>query len=132
MKSVVEKQADIIDQIFANIDYLNDAMCTPLVELTNRLIRQDEQEVEQISDEYYQQSAENVVGIVKELDELIDNLPQLEKETPDFEEKLQKLIERNNQVNQKLYEVIGESKQCLDNLYEIDDDIKTHIMNSKK
>ena len=125
----IEKQTDIIDQIFANIDYLNNAMCVPLTELANRL-NQDQEEP--IPEESFEQWAKDIVGLIKGLDGLIDVLPQLEKETPEVDEKLNNLIQRNNIVNQKLNEIMKESGECLDHLYNIDEDIKTQIINSKK
>ena len=127
----MEKQTDIIDQIFANIDYLNNAMCVPLAELTNRLFQPQPQE-DPIDPQNYQEWARDIVGLVKGLDNLIDNLPQLETETPEIDDKLNKLIERNTIVNQKLQDIMNESGECLHLLYSIDDDIKTQIINTKK
>ncbi|ELP87915.1 hypothetical protein EIN_275020 [Entamoeba invadens IP1] len=125
----MSRQVDIIDQIFANIDYLNDAMIAPLAELGNYLA--NDQQLQQLKDEDYQRHAKNIVAVVKNLDVLIDQLPPLEDNTPEVNQKIQELEVRNKAVDQKLKEVVGESESCLNHLYAVDETIQSAVINSK-
>ncbi|EDR25444.1 hypothetical protein EDI_212930 [Entamoeba dispar SAW760] len=127
----MERQVDIIDQIFANIDYLNDAMCLPLIELTNRLGTATQNET-QLTDDDYKKYAKDIIGISKGLDGLIDMLPPSEIDTEKNNDKIKELTERNTLIDAKLKEILKESDECLSHLYSLDNAVKQEVIYSKK